>query len=99
MTKQEHLLSCLAEECAEIAQEVSKALRFGLDNVWPDARGDRTVREKIVSEFYDLLGVVDTLEDEGILQINAAKQSAARAAKRAKLLQFLEYARQQGALR
>ena len=96
MNVQEHLLSCLAEECAEIAQEVSKALRFGLDNVYPE--GSRTVRAKITSEFYDLVGVIDVLEDNGILQINAAAQSAARAAKRAKLMRFLEYAREQGAL-
>jgi hypothetical protein len=27
----EHLLATLAEECAEVAQATSKALRFGLD--------------------------------------------------------------------
>lgn len=31
MNKAEHLLTCLAEECAEIQQAVSKALRFGVE--------------------------------------------------------------------
>ena len=36
MNKQEYLLTCLSEECAEIQQAVSKALRFGLDNYNPN---------------------------------------------------------------
>lgn len=98
MTEQEHLLSCLSEECAEIAQEVSKALRFGIDNVWPDDRGERTVRTKLASEYYDLLGVVDLLKERKILEFDAVEQMAARLAKRDKLLRFLKYAREQGAL-
>lgn len=35
MNLQEHLLSCLAEECAEVGQCVSKALRFGLQDAQP----------------------------------------------------------------
>jgi hypothetical protein len=99
MTETEHLLSCLAEECAEIAQEVSKALRFGIDNVFADARGDRTVRAKIVSEYYDLLGVVDLLKERKILELDAVEELTARDAKREKLLRMLDYAREVGALR
>jgi len=32
MNRTEHLLVCLAEECAEVGQAVAKALRFGLDD-------------------------------------------------------------------
>lgn len=35
MKRHEHLLSILAEECCEVGQRVSKALRFGLDEVQP----------------------------------------------------------------
>ena len=30
MTREEHLLTIVAEECAEVAQRATKALRFGL---------------------------------------------------------------------
>jgi hypothetical protein len=36
MNPTEHLLSCLAEECAEVAQRASKSLRFGLSEVQPN---------------------------------------------------------------
>ena len=29
MTREEHLLTIVAEECAEVAQRATKALRFG----------------------------------------------------------------------
>ena len=32
MTKQEYLLTVAMEECAEIQQAISKALRFGMDS-------------------------------------------------------------------
>ena len=35
MKKVEYLLTCLAEECAEVQQIISKAQRFGLDNHHP----------------------------------------------------------------
>lgn len=36
MNKVEHLLTCLAEECGELANEALKAMRFGVNNVGPD---------------------------------------------------------------
>ena len=35
MTKIENLLVVTAEECAEIQQAISKAMRFGMDNYHP----------------------------------------------------------------
>ena len=61
----EHLLVCLSEECAEVAQEVSKALRFGLSEVMPGQ--PLTNEERIAREFVDLLAVYEILEMEGYL--------------------------------
>ena len=36
MNREEHLLTILSEECAEVIKDVSKALRFGLDDYPPD---------------------------------------------------------------
>ncbi len=76
MNPTEHLLTCLAEECTEVAKECAKALRFGLDDlVTYDPHGPRGVlgptnREKIVDELNDLLGIVMMLTQRGILPEN-----------------------------
>jgi hypothetical protein len=35
MTREQHLLTILAEECGEVVQRASKAIRFGLDESQP----------------------------------------------------------------
>ena len=55
MTRHEHLLTILAEECAEVAQRVSKALRFGVLEVQPGQ--EKTNAERIVEELIDLKAV------------------------------------------
>lgn len=55
MTKIEHLLWCLAEECAEVAQRASKAARFGLDEIQPGQ--SLTNEERLWQEMNDLAGV------------------------------------------
>lgn len=94
MNRTEHLLSCLAEECAEVAQRVSKALRFGLTEVQPGQ--PLTNAQRIGQEFHDLLAVVEMLEDEGALDRPTDTHAIER--KKAKVLAFLEYAEQCGAL-
>ncbi len=94
MNRTEHLLSCLAEECAEVAQRVSKALRFGLDEVQPGQ--DFTNAQRIGQEFHDLLAVVEMLEDEGALDRPTDTHAIER--KKAKVLSFMEYAEQCGTL-
>ena len=53
MNKTEHLLACLAEECAEVQHAVAKALRFGLDDGYPGAAS--TNAQDIAREFADVL--------------------------------------------
>lgn len=58
MTLKENLLETVSEECAEISQAVSKALRFGRthENVYD-----------IMYEFYQLCAVVEMCQAECIL--------------------------------
>lgn len=94
MNRQEHLLTILAEECAEVAQRASKALRFGLGEVQPGQ--SLTNAERIVGELADLFSVVSMLVDEE--HINLCGSAAAEQAKRAKVEKFLQLSEQLGTL-
>ena len=65
MTTNQWLLECLAEECAEVAQRVSKANRFGIMEVQPGQFLDNT--ERLMDEIWDLVGVATYLQDKNIL--------------------------------
>ena len=59
MNRTEHLLVIVAEECAELAKECSKALRFGLDDHHPDY--ENCNKDRILLEYCDLLGAMSLL--------------------------------------
>jgi NTP pyrophosphatase (non-canonical NTP hydrolase) len=96
VNRTEHLLTCLAEECAEVAQRVSKALRFGLAEVQPGQ--DENNAERIAGELNDLFAVANILMGEGVLPENRSLDGLVIAAKRAKIERFMEISREQGAL-
>ncbi len=95
MNRCEHLLTCLAEECTEVGQRVSKALRFGLSEVQNGHALSNA--ERIVDELEDLIAVASILEAEGI--IADFQPSEVRVAdKRARIERFMAISRQQGVL-
>ena len=65
MTRTEHLLTILSEECSEVSQRVSKALRFGLNEVQKGQEEDNA--ERIIYELSDLVAVYEMLRDENLL--------------------------------
>jgi hypothetical protein len=73
MNRKEHLLTILAEEGGEVAKEISKSLRFGLeDQLTMDPTGPRgsegpTNREKVTQEFVDMLGAYQLAVRDGLL--------------------------------
>lgn len=97
MNATEHLLSCLGEEGSEIHQDVSKCLRFGLEdrNVL-DPRGP-TNRERPVNELNDLMGCARLLVEHNIIPTNW-QDSDKQARKREKVQHFMQYAHSVGAL-
>jgi hypothetical protein len=72
MTREEHLLVILSEECNEVGQRASKALRFGLDEI--QAGQHLTNAERITQEMNDLIGVFQMLVNEiNVPEINPRK--------------------------
>ena len=50
MTREEHLLTIVAEECNEVAQRATKALRFSLEEIEPGqefSNRERLFQEKL----------------------------------------------------
>lgn len=83
MNRDEHLLVILIEECAEVAHEVSKALRFGMAEVMPGQA--LTNRERILRELNDLWAMV---EMTGLQQVD--REAVER--KKIKVREYMEYA-------
>jgi hypothetical protein len=99
MNRTEHLLSCLAEECAEVSQRVSKALRFGLDERQEGQPDDNA--ERIRLEMYDLIAVYLIAETEGLLpplHLDGEIRNMIVKRKRAKIEKFMAISRDQGVL-
>jgi hypothetical protein len=96
MTRTEHLLTILAEECAEVAQRVSKALRFGIDEVEPGQK--LTNAERIKIEFVDLFAVWGLLCRANVVLPLAPLDEPAVQAKQQKVEKFLDYSIDCGSL-
>jgi len=94
MNRREHLLNILAEECTEVVGRVSKALRFGLDEVQPGQ--SLSNRQRIMVEVNDVYAILKMLNDEGV--IDPTPDMAAIDVKVAKVERFLEYSRDCGTL-
>lgn len=93
MTRREHLLCILMEECQEVAQRASKALRFGLEEIQPGQ--SLTNAERIVGELSDLVAVGEMMFCEGLI---GGVKDAAIDAKKAKVGEFLVYSAKCGTL-
>jgi NTP pyrophosphatase (non-canonical NTP hydrolase) len=95
VTKTEHLLSCLAEECAEVAQRASKAMRFGLDDIEPGQELNNA--ERIIYELTDLCAVIEMLSEQKIINPFVSPGDAINR-KKEKVARYMEYAIQRGAI-
>ena len=97
MTRLEHLLTILAEECIETGQRATKALRFTMEEVQPGQ--ELSNAERLIYEFNDIVAMMELLRDEGylgagktIFDIEAINK------KKAKVEQFLQYSKELGTL-
>jgi hypothetical protein len=94
LNRTEHLLTIAAEECAEVAQRIAKALRFGLHEIQPGQT--LTNAQRIMAEYHDLQAVIEMLQDDGSLP---KKYSLAQImAKMAKVEHYLKLSAECGTL-
>jgi len=96
MNRTEQLLVILSEECAEVSKEVSKALRFGLND--RELNSIYSNREKIANEFNDLFAVMLMLKEDGIFTDGELLASNSIESKKVKVEKWLKYSKKVGTL-
>lgn len=94
MHEEQYLLACLAEECAEVAQRCTKALRFGIGEVQPGHEKDNYAR--LWGELQDLQAVAEMLS-EHVGRGNTVREEIE--AKKVRVREFMRYSRDLGTLR
>lgn len=70
MTREQFYLQCLAEECCEVAQAISKCLIFGTMTKIPAAKGgdgERNHRDHLNDEIHDVTVLVERLQRMGTI--------------------------------
>jgi hypothetical protein len=97
MTRTDHLLWVLAEECNETAQRCSKAARFSLAEVQPGYSVPNS--DRITVEFYEAVAAYEMLVAEGAIpKIDQATIDAIKLDKRVRVESFLRHSRANGRL-
>jgi len=86
MDRLDHLLVTLSEECAEVSQRCTKALRFGLNETQLEHTEDNALR--LENELSDLLAIMDLLILEG--HINDPNTFSKKVAKQERFEKYLE---------
>ncbi len=87
------LLVILMEECNELAQQASKAIRFGIDQQRDLPTSNR---QRLIAEWNDLIAVVEMLEREGI---DLQPDPAAILSKKKKVDRYMSYSSELGTLK
>ena len=100
MNRLEHILTITAEECNEVAQRITKALRFGLSNVEEGQSFNNL--ERIMHEYNDLVAMLEMLENElgdeiGLYEVHN-ENVVKKANKKFKVEKHFEISRKEGAL-
>lgn len=94
MNRKEHLLQIVSEECNEVGQRASKAIRFGLSEVQTGQELNNA--QRLIYEFNDLVAVMDMLFQEG--HIPYVFDHLMQQKKKAKVEEFLLHSKDQGTL-
>ncbi len=86
MNKQELLLTVVGEECAEVHQRCSKALRFGMSEIQSEQKLSN--KDRILLEFNDLVAAMELLFDCKSTDLIDERKLHAKKVKIEKYLQY-----------
>lgn len=99
MTKNENLLVTLMEECAELQQAVSKALRFGMDGCRP-VNTERNNERDIMFEYYQLVSVMEMLISGNVLhEFSVADEALVKIQKKINVARYQEISESAGTIK
>jgi hypothetical protein len=90
MNRKQLLLIQLMEECDEVSQRASKALRFSLEEIQKGQELSNS--QRILYEFNDLVAVMEKLQEEGVFDVIYDGESIKL--KKDKIEKFLNYSKQ-----
>jgi len=97
MTKKEHLLTCLSEEASEVIKDISKSLRFGLEDINPSNK--KKNKEAIRQEIIDFIAVAEMLVEDGIIEpFNELEDLYTIEDKKEKVAKYISYAQKKGTI-
>lgn len=88
MNRKEHLMVVAMEECDEVSQRISKALRFGLFETQPG--NEENNERRIRSEYTDLVAAMELI---GFISLDRSEIDA----KKIKIEKYLRYSESLGA--
>ncbi len=92
MNKKDYLLTCLIEECVEVAQRGTKILRFGWDEVQEGQ--DLNNQNRLSNELSDLAALIEMLRDESGVWLPVYATSA----KKERVKKYMKLSQEQGRL-
>ena len=96
MNRKEQLLVILAEECSEVIKDVTKSLRFGLEDINPKDNEKNENRKNLINELSDLIAVAEMLVDEGFIDDYLDIEKIQK--KQEKVEKYLKYSESVGTL-
>ncbi len=96
MNYKEYLLVCAGEEAAEVAQAISKCLRFGTGN--QQAMNHDFNNVHLVQEVAELLAVLQMLESEGFIDLSPVYTTTVLLAKKDRVRKYAQYSSDIGTL-
>ena len=99
MNTNDYLSIVTMEECAELQQALSKALRFGFDDHHPEMP-EQSNEQQVLEEYYQLVSMMEELQKRKIIHsLSEQEVQQIKEGKIKKVYQYMEYSIKRNRLR